>query len=288
MPQKPFADALNEQIANEFAAHQQYIGAAVYYESETLPRLAAFFYRQAVEERNHAMMMVQYLLDANQEVRIPDIEAKLTRFDDVVAPVRMALDQEQRVTEEINALFKLARDNGDYQAEQFMQWFVKEQVEEVSIMTDLLTVVERSADNALLVEEYLRAGEARRGAGRPDRPAGGRRRARNERVRVESTRIDRHRTPHQVADLLAWVIVFAALMPLGSKLSDETMDDTASYLPQSAESTEVVHILDREFSAGETTVGLIVYQREGGLTAADKRMIAADATEIQAPARRCR
>ena len=161
MPEKPFADALNEQIANEFGAHQQYIGAAVYYESETLPRLAAFFYRQAVEERNHAMMMVEYLLDANQEVRIPDIESKLTRFDDVVAPVKMALDQEHRVTDEINALFKLARDNGDYQAEQFMQWFVKEQVEEVSTMTDLLSVVERSEDNALLVEEYL----AREGLG---------------------------------------------------------------------------------------------------------------------------
>ena len=155
MPEKPFADALNEQIANEFGAHQQYIGAAVYYDSETLPRLAAFFYRQAVEERNHAMMMVQYLLDTNQEVRIPDIEAKLTRFDDVVAPVRMALDQEQRVTEEINALFKLARDNGDYQAEQFMQWFVTEQVEEVRTMTDLHAVVERAKDDPLHGEEYL-------------------------------------------------------------------------------------------------------------------------------------
>ena len=177
MPEKPFADALNEQIANEFAAHQQYIGAAVYYESETLPRLAAFFYRQAVEERNHAMMMVQYLLDANQEVRIPDIEAKLTRFDDVVAPVRMALDQEQRVTEEINALFKLARDNGDYQAEQFMQWFVKEQVEEVSID-------DRPADHGRALRGQPAAGrgvpgagEARRGTGRPHGPAGGRRRA---------------------------------------------------------------------------------------------------------------
>jgi bacterioferritin B len=155
MPEQSFAEALNEQIANEFGAHQQYIGAAVYYDSETLPRLAAFFYRQAVEERNHAMMMVQYLLDANEEVRIPDIESKLTRFDDVVAPVRMALEQEKRVTEEINALFKLARDREDFQAEQFMQWFVKEQVEEVATMTDLLTVVERSSDNPLLVEEYL-------------------------------------------------------------------------------------------------------------------------------------
>ena len=155
MPEKPFADALNEQIANEFGAHQQYIGAAVYYDSETLPRLAGFFYRQAVEERNHAMMMVQYLLDTNEEVRIPDIESKQTRYDDAVAPVRMSLEQEERVGEEINALFKLARDQGDYRAEQFMQWFVKEQVEEVSTMTDLLTVVERSRDNALLVEEYL-------------------------------------------------------------------------------------------------------------------------------------
>jgi ferritin len=155
MAEQSFAEALNGQIANEFSAHQQYIGAAVYYDSETLPRLAAFFYRQAVEERNHAMMMVQYLLDANEEVRIPDIESKLTRFDDVVAPVRMALDQEKRVTEEINALFKLARGADDFQAEQFMQWFVKEQVEEVATMNDLLTVVERSSDNPLLVEEYL-------------------------------------------------------------------------------------------------------------------------------------
>jgi bacterioferritin B len=155
MAEQSFVAALNEQIANEFSAHQQYIGAAVYYDSETLPRLASFFYRQAIEERNHAMMMVQHLLDASEEVRIPDIESKLTRFDDVVAPVRMALDQEQRVTDEINALFKLARDTEDFQAEQFMQWFVREQVEEVATMTDLLTVVDRSSDNPLLVEEYL-------------------------------------------------------------------------------------------------------------------------------------
>src|SRR6478735_1062551 len=111
MPAKAFVDKLSEQIGYEFAASQQYIAVAVYYDSETLPRLAAFFYKQAIEERNHAMMMVQYLLDASEEVRIPDIESKLTRFDDVVAPVRMALDQEKRVTDEINALFKLARGN---------------------------------------------------------------------------------------------------------------------------------------------------------------------------------
>src|SRR5688572_29762616 len=152
---KSFADALNAQIANEFSAAMQYIGAAVYYDTETLPRLASFFYRQALEERQHAMMMVQYLLDVNEPVQIPDIKGQQTTFDDGVAPVRMALEQEQRVGEEIYALFALARESKDYRAEQFMQWFVKEQVEEVALMQDLLSVVERSADNLLLAEEFV-------------------------------------------------------------------------------------------------------------------------------------
>ena len=163
MSERSFADALNDQIANEFGAAMQYIGAAVYYDAETLPRLATFFYRQALEERTHAMMMVQYLLDVDAEVRIPDIEAKQTRYEDAVAPVRMALEQENRVGEEINALFELARETKEYRAEQFMQWFVKEQVEEVALMQDLLNVVERAKDNLLMVEDYLareRPGEA--------------------------------------------------------------------------------------------------------------------------------
>ena len=172
---RSFAAALNEQIANEFAAAMQYIGTAVYYDAETLPRLAAFFYRQAAEERNHAMMMVQYLLDVDEEVRIPDIAAQQTRFEDPVAPVRMALEQEQRVGEEINELFKLARDNGDYKAEQFMQWFIKEQVEEVSLMMDMLNVVERAGDNLLLVEDYIAREQPGEGDDDPTAPppAGG-------------------------------------------------------------------------------------------------------------------
>ena len=150
-----FAKALNDQIANEFAASMQYVGMAVYYDTETLPRLAAFFYRQAQEERDHAMMMVQYLIDVDDEVRIPDITAAQTHFDDAIAPVRMALEQERRVGEEINALFKLARDSNEFRAEQFMQWFVKEQVEEVALMSDLLNVVERTSDNLLQAEDYL-------------------------------------------------------------------------------------------------------------------------------------
>jgi ferritin len=163
MADKSFAEALNDQIANEFAASMQYVGAAVYYDNQTLPRLAGFFYRQAQEERDHAMMMVQYLIDTDAEVQIPDITAQQTSFEDAVAPVRMALEQEERVGEEINALFKLAREANEFRAEQFMTWFVKEQVEEVALMSDLLNVVERSRDNLPLVEDYLareRPGEA--------------------------------------------------------------------------------------------------------------------------------
>jgi bacterioferritin B len=155
MAEQTFVDALNEQISNEFAASQQYIGAAVYYDSETLPRLATFFYRQAVEERNHAMIMVQYLLDTDEEVRIPDIKSQQTSYDDVVGPVKMALEQERRVSDEINDLFRLAREAGDFRAEQFLAWFVKEQVEEVSSMLDLLNVCEQAKESPLLIEDFL-------------------------------------------------------------------------------------------------------------------------------------
>ena len=71
MPADTFVTKLNEQIGNEFAAHQQYVAIAVHYDAETLPQLARFFYRQALEERDHAMMMVQYLLDADADVVVP-------------------------------------------------------------------------------------------------------------------------------------------------------------------------------------------------------------------------
>jgi bacterioferritin B len=155
MPDQAFVDRLHEQIANEFAASQQYAAVAVHYDAETLPRLAAFFYRQALEERNHAMMMVKYLLDADVDAQIPGVAAPQTTFADVVAPVALALEQEKRVTGQINALASLAREQGDYASEQFTQWFIKEQVEEVSSMSDLLRVVQRAKDNPLLAEEFL-------------------------------------------------------------------------------------------------------------------------------------
>jgi len=133
-----FPQALNEQVGHEFAASQQYVAIAVYYDAETLPLLAAHFYRQAVEERNHALMIVQFLLDSDHAVEIPAVEAPQTTFPDARAPVA------------------LARDEGDLVGEQFLHWFLQEQREEVSSMSDLLRIVERASEsNIMLAEDYL-------------------------------------------------------------------------------------------------------------------------------------
>jgi ferritin len=156
MPPAPaFALKLNEQVANEFAARQQYVACAVYYDSEALPQLARFFYRQALEERDHAMMMVQFLLDTDAEVTTPGVVAPRSQFADAVEPIALALEQEQRVSGQINALAATARDENDYTSEQFVQWFIREQIEEVATMSSLLRVAERSRDDVAEIEDFI-------------------------------------------------------------------------------------------------------------------------------------
>lgn len=150
-----FSDQLNVQIGNELFAHNQYLACAVHYDALTMPQMAAFFYKQAVEERHHAMMMVQYLLDTDAPVRVPGVAAPVSEFADAVAPVRLAFEQERTVTAQINELVRIAREESDYASEQFMQWFVKEQVEEVATMNDLLAVVTRSKDDFNDIESYV-------------------------------------------------------------------------------------------------------------------------------------
>jgi ferritin len=165
-PASHFGELLNEQIGHEFAASQQYVAIAVYYDGEALPQLAAHFYRQAVEERNHAMMIVQFLLDTDREVAIPGTPGPQTSFDDTTQPVSLALAQERQVTEQVAALASAARTDNDFQGEQFMGWFLKEQTEEVASMSTLMRVCERAGTNVLLVEDFL----ARESVGEGDDP----------------------------------------------------------------------------------------------------------------------
>jgi bacterioferritin B len=155
MPSERFIDALNEQISNEFAAAHQYVAIGVYYERETFPRLARFFYEQAEEERGHAMKMVRYLLDSDSPVNMREVAPPQGEFPDHVAPIRLALDQEKRVTVQIGKLVDIARETNDHASERFLDWFVEEQVEEEASMSDLLTVAERTREIPTLLEEYL-------------------------------------------------------------------------------------------------------------------------------------
>src|SRR5690625_4346368 len=76
-----FHALLQEQIFNEFTAAQQYVAIAVYFDGADLPQLAKHFYRQAAEERDHAMMLVQYLLDRDSRVEIPGVDTVRNQFD---------------------------------------------------------------------------------------------------------------------------------------------------------------------------------------------------------------
>ena len=161
MAAEPFVSALEQQIARELSASHQYLAVAVYYDAETLPRLARLFYDQAAEERDHGLMMAKYLLDSGVQPKLGAVQAPRGDFGDLVEPLAVALAQERKVTEQISQLVAIAREEGDFVSEQFMQWFLKEQVEEIDLMSTLLTAAERSRDRPLDLEDFI----AREGLG---------------------------------------------------------------------------------------------------------------------------
>lgn len=149
------AKAISTQIGREYFAAIQYRMVSAYFEREALPQLAGMFQRQADEELMHGIKFVNYVTEAGGIAAIPEIEQGQAEFTNVEEAVQLALDSEMSVTRSINALYDLAIDEHDHLARGFLQWFVNEQLEEVSLMTDLLTVVRRAGDNLLYVEEYV-------------------------------------------------------------------------------------------------------------------------------------
>lgn len=169
-----FDSLLAAQIGNEFEASQQYIAIAVWYDNRDLPQLAKHFYQQALEERNHAMMLVQYRLDRDMGIEIRGVPSVRNDFVAERDPIALALEQEKRVTQQIEALFAAARAENDALGEQFMLWFLKEQVEEVASMSTLLAIIDR-AGNLFDVENYLvreTVGDTGHDANAPDAAGG--------------------------------------------------------------------------------------------------------------------
>ncbi len=149
-------DAFNAQVGHEFGASAHYVAIASYFAREDLEQLAEFFYRQADEERDHAMRFVRYIVDAGGVVEVPQIAAASSRFESAEAAVQSALDSEKKVTSQIYDLVEIAEKHRDHIAKRFLDWFVDEQFEEVSTIGALLSVVQRAGEgNLLLVEDYV-------------------------------------------------------------------------------------------------------------------------------------
>ena len=153
---KELAKAINEQIGHEFGASMQYLSIAAHFDRQKLKLLAKLFFEQAEEEKEHAMKFVHYILDTQGELRIPAIPEPKPSFASAEEAVQAALNWEQKVTAQINQLMALAASQNDYLAQNFLQWFIDEQLEEVTKMDGLLSVVRRAGEQRLLmVEAYL-------------------------------------------------------------------------------------------------------------------------------------
>ena len=152
---KKVINAINEQIGYEFSASMQYYAIAAHFAAEALPQLSQHFFKQAEEEKGHALRFIKYVVDAGGRVVIPAIDAPKANFKTPRDAVKLSFDQEVQVTKQINALVGLARKEDDYITINFLQWFLTEQLEEVSSMDNLLKIVERAGDNLLQADEYL-------------------------------------------------------------------------------------------------------------------------------------
>lgn len=148
-------DAFNTQVGNELGASHQYIAIASYFDNEDLGELSKFFFRQGDEERDHAMRFVKFILEVGGKVEIPAVTAPRTDIDSAETAVQLSLDWEEEVTRQIYDLVELCQAERNHIALRFLDWFVNEQLEEVSTMSTLLGIVRRAGDNLLYVEDYL-------------------------------------------------------------------------------------------------------------------------------------
>ena len=152
---KGLENAINAQVGQEFGASLQYVNIAAYFDADDLPELAAFFFRQAEEEKMHAMKFVNYIIDAGGQVRIPAVNQPKYDFNSAEEAAQAALDWEMEVTSQINNLMDIAIEQNDHISQDFLRWFVTEQLEEISTMERLLNIVRRAKDNILWVEDFL-------------------------------------------------------------------------------------------------------------------------------------
>lgn len=156
MISKQLEAAINAQVGREFGASLQYVQIAAYFEGEALDTLAKLFYKQADEERDHAMKLARYVVETGGQLALPAVEAPKVTFSSAEEAIQAALNWELDVTRQINNLMDIAVSEKDYLARQFLDWFVVEQLEEVTSMEKLLRVAQRAGErNIIMLEAYL-------------------------------------------------------------------------------------------------------------------------------------
>ncbi|MBL8880041.1 MAG: ferritin [Phycisphaerales bacterium] len=149
------AAKLNEQITNEMNASQKYLAIACQLETMGLTSLAGFFRKQTEEERAHALKILDYLLEVGAAVALAPLPAPQAEFATVVAAIDASVEHEQLVTRQIHDLVALCEREKDYATRSFLQWYVDEQVEEVSSMAQLAQVARLARENLLQLDGYV-------------------------------------------------------------------------------------------------------------------------------------
>jgi len=130
---------LNEQINKEMYSAYLYLDIANYYDEKGLDGFANWYEIQAKEEMDHALLFYRYLHNNSEMVTLQAIAKPDKVFDDLTAPLQVALEHEKYVTSLINAIYTAAIDAKDYRTAQFLDWFIKEQGEEEKNSSDQIT-----------------------------------------------------------------------------------------------------------------------------------------------------
>ncbi|MCX8052524.1 MAG: ferritin [Armatimonadetes bacterium] len=148
-------DRLNDQINFEQYSSHTYLAMSAAFEKMGLKVFADYYRKHADEEREHAMKMFDYVVDAGGTVVIKAIDEPKGDWNSVEKIVQQTLEHEILVTKRINDLVELAEQEKDYATRSFLQWYVDEQVEEVSTAEQLLTLVKMAGDNILYLEHRI-------------------------------------------------------------------------------------------------------------------------------------
>lgn len=151
MISKAMAKRLNEQVNNEYGAFWLYQQISYQFDDMGLKVFGEYFKKQAGEEREHAERVANYLLDQGADVKLSQLAAPKSNFKTAKEMISAALEHEKKVTKDWNEISDLAVKEKDHASRAMSNWFVDEQVEEVSTMSDLLRMVELTSNEGQLL-----------------------------------------------------------------------------------------------------------------------------------------